>query len=102
MVTQLKAEKEKLDQWMRTPKLGGGFEDRSALMAGGAGFDANGIPAPAASSGASRRGPRVFGQETEKTRGVDDGGLVQVRPRPLGPGRRDRVALTVATPPPHA
>ena len=56
-------------------------------MAGGAGYDQNGYSTQQAAP--ARRGPRVFGQETEKTRGVDDQGLVQV-------GRRARAWSALA------
>jgi hypothetical protein len=48
-------------------------------MAGGTGYDGQGQSVPSSmGAGSARRGPRVFGQETDKTRGVDDQGLLQV------------------------
>jgi hypothetical protein len=52
---------------------------RADLMAGGTGYDGQGQSVPSSmGAGSARRGPRVFGQETDKTRGVDDQGLLQV------------------------
>ena len=56
---------------------------RSDLIAGGAGYDQSGYPTSgggASSASSARRGPRVFGQETDKTRGVDNQGVLQVGP----------------------
>ena len=111
LLTKLRNQKEKLEAWIRQPKAstreqrcganatwcppksGTRFlharnmcvHARSDLMAGGAGYDQSGYPTSGGASSASsaRRGPRVFGQETDKTRGVDNQGVLQVGPTPV-------------------
>jgi len=79
MVNKLRADKDRLDGWLKKPQI---YDSNARELLGTAGGGEGGGSSSSSSAGGGR-GRRVFGQETEETRQLDNEGLLQMQKQNL-------------------